>query len=194
MKNSTRPQNLVERWLFLKKKLHSPVGKKKIPPSAVKTDVPCSPWKSNGVPLKTYHNTKPKPSGCLGCKETAGPWCFLMGPLGPHPVIFLAFICLRICGWSSPITHQTRAQWLSWLLRKKRPFKVAYCLWGPYPLAKGTHLPLILCEWSSPFTTPNQSTVAVLVAKKKVCPLHILIWAPGAHILQHMGIFTIVGA
>ena len=150
-------------------------------------------------------------------------------------VISLACICLRMCGWSNPITtpnqspvavlvakkkqaphsciwgpwfhiywqkgpihlwecgkgqvlspQQTRAQWLFWLLRKSRPFKVAYGALGPISINFRTHLPLILCKWSNSFTTPNQSPVAVLVAKKRYA-LHILIWAPGAYILQHMG-------
>ena len=53
-----------------------------------------------------------------------------------------------------------------------------------------------MCGWSIPITIPNQSQLAALVAKKKwALDINIYgplgkdekhIWAPGAHILQHM--------
>ena len=35
-----------------------------------------------------------------------------------------------MCKWSIPITYQTRAKWLPWLLRKSRPFIFIYRLLG----------------------------------------------------------------
>ena len=85
------------------------------------------------------------------------------------------------------LPYQTRAKWLPWLLRKSRPLYLYIGPWGPYTSTYGAYLPLWGCGWSLPITIPNQSQLAALVAEKKQA-LYILIWAPGAHILQTMGL------
>ena len=85
--------------------------------------------------------------------------------------------------------YWTRANWISWWLRKSRSFIFKYGPLGPTSFNILGMLTIVNLWVINTYHKPNQShvgDVAALVAEKKQA-LYISMWATGAHILQHIG-------